>query len=996
MQRFLLFAIYLCLNATFVLAQEQLTELNADYNAHSEILDFYEYQGDLYIINGEVLPSEGYGLLNKVNLADGSWERLDDDEEMLREGGGYYPGRGGFFPVDNELFTHVKNASGVHLYRIVNGMAEKLTILNGFVVSDFVSFQGRYYFLAAGGSAGNGYLKLELWETDGSPSGTTQLEVLPIFTQQTLITNLTAGDERLYISGRNTEGRMLIYHTDLSLDGLQPIRLNDQEFLLFPTSRPSNRRYTTFFDGYFYFDGAPCCPGFPSSKLYRYHEATGETSILFNLFGSNSNGTLTSYLQLGSSLFIQAYLPGGDLLQIYKIEAGTPNTSDLVLSMDGQGYFSELAAAADQIFFMGPPHTTEFASSLYQLDYSTNETVPLLGLYGIVFGSDNQVSITVDTRAIYLGLLHRGVHVYNRTTEVVTTYLDDGYTANSIEPIKVTGGNTFFLTGDYPWLSELSRKELYRFSEVSLQPELILDWGQNDQYGVSSIPALTNGLIYQFGNMDIVRPEEAWVYNIENDETQLINLTSDSIFSFYNMYGPAGDRVLFLTQGQLAPNYGGPISWMLGPEGITPAIAINEHGDSIFLQLSYVFSTSRSDVQLWREAVNFSGGRGIYLLGFEEGLVKLDTLHFDQTNFNSVGSGYDSLFAILPSSGPLLASIYSLEEGLQYTIPRTEESERLLQFDQSTAYSVSQDVNGFERILHYYDNVTGLHVEVEMPDHLNLDRRPSFYLPFSDRTYLIEDMLVFIGSSTSTGYEFFVFDPQQSTVEILKDVYPGLPSGIADQFYQVDDLLYFMGIDPEHGAELWRTDGTPEGTYLVEDIYPGPSYGRPGNFYAFDDFLVFSAEDPEGEEVYRMRLDGSEEVALITDINPGAGSSSPRNFTASEEALYFTARPADDAPYQLFRLSFGLLPVRDEIQATLAPTVFPNPAYEQITIEAPEGEQLAELQLYDSQGRQLRNVSTVAERLQLNTADLPPSTYWLVTRYASGAVSRQAVIKGGK
>lgn len=73
------------------------------------------------------------------------------------------------------------------------------------------------------------------------------------------------------------------------------------------------------------------------------------------------------------------------------------------------------------------------------------------------------------------------------------------------------------------------------------------------------------------------------------------------------------------------------------------------------------------------------------------------------------------------------------------------------------------------------------------------------------------------------GNELWVRDGSSRAVRLLKDILPGVESGLveAEQGVLYGGDLYIGADDAVHGRELWRTDGTPEGTVMVEDTLDG-------------------------------------------------------------------------------------------------------------------------------------------------------------------------------
>ncbi|MEO8198508.1 MAG: ELWxxDGT repeat protein, partial [Thermoanaerobaculia bacterium] len=69
--------------------------------------------------------------------------------------------------------------------------------------------------------------------------------------------------------------------------------------------------------------------------------------------------------------------------------------------------------------------------------------------------------------------------------------------------------------------------------------------------------------------------------------------------------------------------------------------------------------------------------------------------------------------------------------------------------------------------------------------------------------------------------------------------------------------VYFSGCDSAHGCELWRSDGTEPGTELVQDISPGPESSNPSSFHTSTSELYLLADDNlHGTEVWVLPLAG--------------------------------------------------------------------------------------------------------------------------------------------
>jgi len=67
------------------------------------------------------------------------------------------------------------------------------------------------------------------------------------------------------------------------------------------------------------------------------------------------------------------------------------------------------------------------------------------------------------------------------------------------------------------------------------------------------------------------------------------------------------------------------------------------------------------------------------------------------------------------------------------------------------------------------------------------------------------------------------------------------------------DNVYYSGYDADHGWELWQSDGTAAGTQLTADIYPGPQSSSPLELTLAGNRIFFSADSPNiGSELWAL------------------------------------------------------------------------------------------------------------------------------------------------
>ena len=126
-----------------------------------------------------------------------------------------------------------------------------------------------------------------------------------------------------------------------------------------------------------------------------------------------------------------------------------------------------------------------------------------------------------------------------------------------------------------------------------------------------------------------------------------------------------------------------------------------------------------------------------------------------------------------------------------------------------------------------------------------------------------------------------------STVQL--GINPGAESSWPSPPVFVNGLYYFSAFHQSSGYELWVTDGTPENTRLVRDIYPGPLGSFPNSFCELNGELYFSAQDAEGGRELWRSTGSADGTRRVKDIEPGAGGSNPSALVTVGNRLFFAA-----------------------------------------------------------------------------------------------------------
>ncbi len=109
---------------------------------------------------------------------------------------------------------------------------------------------------------------------------------------------------------------------------------------------------------------------------------------------------------------------------------------------------------------------------------------------------------------------------------------------------------------------------------------------------------------------------------------------------------------------------------------------------------------------------------------------------------------------------------------------------------------------------------------------------------------------------------------------------------------KVGDKVYFSVFLASIGIELGISDGTTAGTKILADLNPGAANSFPARFGSVGDIAYFAADDATlGNELWQS--DGTAAgTSVVFDLNP-SGASSPNRLTTVNGILYWTA--GDDA-----------------------------------------------------------------------------------------------------
>ena len=133
------------------------------------------------------------------------------------------------------------------------------------------------------------------------------------------------------------------------------------------------------------------------------------------------------------------------------------------------------------------------------------------------------------------------------------------------------------------------------------------------------------------------------------------------------------------------------------------------------------------------------------------------------------------------------------------------------------------------------------------------------------------DWFYFAAEVSASGRELWRTDGTEANTQLVVDLNPGAANGVADYTPSVagpGGVLLFAGTQTATGTEFWRTDGTPSGTWLVSDIRPGSVGSDPSDFVDIDGTIYFDAEYGPSYKPTLFTTDGTAagtQVHCVTD-----------------------------------------------------------------------------------------------------------------------------------
>ena len=171
--------------------------------------------------------------------------------------------------------------------------------------------------------------------------------------------------------------------------------------------------------------------------------------------------------------------------------------------------------------------------------------------------------------------------------------------------------------------------------------------------------------------------------------------------------------------------------------------------------------------------------------------------------------------------------------------------------------------------------------------------------PFAYEYVAAGTRVFFIGDTDLEGWELWVSDGSVAGSRMVKDIYPGWPSGATSDLTPFGDRVLFTGFEDVIGLAPWISDGTEAGTVRLASVAPGSSPGGPA-YMVLGSTAVFIS-DAYPSPVQLWVTDGSPAgTHVVTELSRGGTVETPSIIGRAGPYAYL--RSADmDRGFELWR-----------------------------------------------------------------------------------------------
>lgn len=813
-------------------------------------------------------------------------------------------------------------AADMMFVKDINTLAETV----GGTPSEFVQVGTTMYFTASGNTTG-----LELWKTDGTPSGTMLVKDIRSGATGSALNQLTNVNGTLFFSANNGTNGSELWKTDGTAEGtvlVRDIRTGTQ------SSNPSN---LVNVGGTLFFSAND---GNNGTELWKSDGTTNGTVLVRNVRAGNASSTPANLTEMSGAVYFTANdgTNGVELWRSDGTNAGTTMVRNIRTGV-ASATPTNLVNVNGTLFFSANDGTN--GVELWSSNGTSASTIMVRNIFAGATSS-NPTQLTNIAGTLYFAANEGtgGIELWKSDgTNAGTQRVADifpGITASNPTQLTAVGTSVYFAA------QNASGIELWKSDGTAAGTQLVRDIqagaGNSNPSNLKNI----NGTLY-FAADNGVLGTELWKSDGTLGGTILVSdiRVSNNLGSNPSWIAAWNGQAIFqandgLTGAELWISNGTAEGTSLLKE-IRPESLDSQIGPEIVtVGANYFFTATDgiNGVELWKSNGTAEGTvmvkdinpgalgsaptyltdvGGILYFVADDGINGSELWKSDGTEAGTVlvkdialGAATSEPIYLTNVNGSLYFAADNITNGMELWKTDGTDAGTVMVKDiypgtiaslpnnltdvNGTLYFVASDIVGGTE-LWKSDGTDAGTVRVK-------DIRTGFASGLDDHAGItnVGGTIFFTATTIANGTELWKSDGTEAGTVMVKDISPGPGSSYAAEFALAEGVLFFTATDGVNGYELWKSDGTETGTVMVRDIIPGTLGSEPEYITAVGGKVFFFADDGvNGSEPWVS--DGTAEgTMLLKDINPGLGSNTPSPIVDAQGIAYFVADDSVHGP----------------------------------------------------------------------------------------------------
>ena len=685
---------------------------------------------------------------------------------------------------------------------------------------------GNTLFFRAADSTASGYRGVELWKSNGTTIGTSQVKDIFTGIDSSNPDYLTAVGTTLYFSAYNATYGQELWRSDSPYGSANTMLVAD----INPNVGNSSPQYITNVNGILFFSAYDITNG---TELWLSGGDSATTGMVkdINTGIAGSNPTLlTSH---NNTLYFVANEPAGGF-ELWRSD-GTANGTYQVKDIEtGTGSSNPLYIYSGGTYLFFGATTTTSGMEPWKSDGTAGGTSLLLNINPEVGSSSPSYLININD-TIYFGA-------------------NDGVNGNELWKSDGTSAGTIMI------------KDIYPGTGSSL-------FGSSD--GLINI----NGTLF-FAAQDGINGIELW----KSDKTAAGTVMIKDIFSGSSGSYPAhfmnvnGTLFFFANNGTT----GNELWKSDGTPGGTVLLKDINPGSLGSNPLSYSGTMVSYNNKLYFQANDGINGNELWVSDGTTGGTELVKDIF-------AGGNYGSPYSLTVSNGKLFFYATDAVNGTEIWMSDGTAGGTTLLKDIMVGSTGSSPLSFFDMngILFFGANDGGgseLWKSDGTPGGTVMVKNiwPGNSPNFSGFTK-INNTLFFRSKDAAAGSELWKTDGTAAGTVLVRDYWAGTGASLPSNLINFHDTLFYSGRNSAHGTELMVSSGTPQTTGLAADVYPGVGSSTPLFLVATTNNLFFMANDgTNGKELWKLTMPPAlQSTSVVTNLICNGGVTGAIDITVS-------------------------------------------------------------------------------------------------------------------